>query len=289
MAAPADPAPPPATASRREVARVDGGHPPVAGLDWVAREEPLEIALDGEPLAALLRTPTSPEDDLALAAGFLLAEGIIRHADDLARLERCLDPQSRGNRVHAALAPGVPPPVDAQRRFVASSSCGLCGKVTMASLAQRIPPSAPRRPALREQVLALDGLVRAHQRGFEATGSLHAAAVFARSGLSREGDLELLALREDVGRHNAVDKVIGALLLAARGGPGPALADHVLWVSGRVSFELAQKALMAGLGTLVAVGGPTTLAIELAEAHGLNLIGFCRGGRFNLYSGSVTP
>lgn len=248
--------------------------------DPVASERPLELVIDGEPLAVLLRSPTGLSDDLALAVGFLVSEGVIASPADLVRLEPCLDPRSEGNRLHASLAPGLVVPSSARRVFSSTAACGLCGKSSIAALAQPLGVR-PFATLTAADVIALAGFVAQHQEAFARSGSVHAAALF--SGQT------LVYCNEDVGRHNAVDKVIGALLLAARGGPGPALADHVLWVSGRVSFELAQKALMAGLGTLVAVGGPTTLAIELAVAHGLNLIGFCRGGRFNLYSGSVTP
>ena len=243
--------------------------------DLLAAEEPLEIVVDGLALAVLLRSPTDSAADRALAAGFLLAEGIIMERADVTRIEPCRDPMSRGNRVHVALAPGVVLPEAARRVFVSSASCGLCGKATLDSLHQRIPQRDPPPAASATDLAQLSDLARPHQVAFAATGSVHGAAIFRGQ--------DLVVLHEDVGRHNAVDKVIGERLLAG------ALPLHglTLWVSGRVSFELVQKALIAGLDTLVAVGGPTALAVDLAVTHGLNLIGFCRDGRMNLYSGSL--
>lgn len=246
-------------------------------LDRVAREEPLEIVVDGVPLAVLLRTPAGVEHDLSLAAGFLLAEGVIERMRDLDGLAPCLDPaaEHRENRVLVTLAPGVSVPDSARRVFATGASCGLCGKATIASLVQRLPgrpqASAPRLAHIN----AMDAAVRARQAGFAATGAVHGAGLFAGN--------QLLAIAEDVGRHNAVDKVFG---LALRRGELP-LHGRVLWVSGRVSFELVQKALLAGVDALVAVGAPTSLAIELATRGGLHLIGFVRGERANVYAGAV--
>lgn len=271
------PASPPASEQfpRRQVTRFTPDAAPCTRDDTLAAEEPLELVVDGEALAVLLRSPTGTAADRALAAGFLLAEGIVHDPLDVTRLEPCRDPASRGNRVHVSLAPGVAVPAAARRAFVASASCGLCGKATLESLAQRLPPRRQPAAAVAADLAQLASLASPHQVAFAATGSVHGAAIFQ--------GVDLIALYEDVGRHNAVDKVIGERFLAG------ALPLHglTLWVSGRVSFELVQKALLAGLDTLVAVGGPTTLAVDLALAHGLNLVGFCREGRMNLYAGSL--
>lgn len=242
--------------------------------DPVAHERPLELVVQGEPLAVLLRTPTGFADDRALAAGFLLSEGVIASAEDLVSLEPCRDPRSEGNRLHIGLAPGVVVPAAARRAFASTSACGLCGKSSIAALAQRFPPRRPPAPLEADVVLSLTAQVQVRQAAFSASGSVHAAALF--------DGRDLIALNEDVGRHNAVDKVLGHLLLTDR-----PVAGLTLWVSGRVSFEIAQKALIANLGALVAVGGPTDLAVDLANEHGLILIGFCRPPRFNLYAGSL--
>lgn len=245
--------------------------------DVVAREAPLEIVVDGAPLAVLLRTPSRVEVDLALAAGFLLSEGVIDRAGDLAALEPCRDPaaEHRENRVRVTLAPGVSVPEAARRVFASGASCGVCGKAAIASLARRLPARAQAvGPALGD-VLAMGAIVRAAQAGFASTGALHAAALF-------EGRA-LIDVAEDVGRHNAVDKVLGRALLAGR----VPLTGQVLWVSGRTSFELVQKALVAGVDALVAVGAPTSLAIAMAREGGLHLVGFAREGRCNVYAGEL--
>lgn len=251
--------------------------------DLVAVEEPLEIRVDGEPLAVLMRTPG---DDLALTAGFLLTEGVILDRDDLRAIAPCRDPANadRGNVVLVTLAAGAELArsrlTQAQRRFFTSSSCGLCGKATIASLVQDVPTfDAPLRLE-RSFVGALGERIREAQRVFAETGGIHAAAVVTVAG-GPNG--EVVALAEDVGRHNAVDKAIGTLVL------GDALPEEpaVLWVSGRASFELVQKALVAGLRGLVCVGAPSSLAVELAETAGLALAGFARDGRHNLYVGSL--
>jgi len=242
--------------------------------DQVAREEPLEIVVDGAALAVLLRTPSGLEDDLSLAAGFLLAEGVIQTMGDLDGLAPCRDPAAEhpDNRVLVTLAAGVSVPDAARRVFASGTSCGLCGKTTIASLVQRMPERAAAVAPQLADVMAMDAAVRTRQTGFASTGALHAAALF-------EGKV-LIAIAEDVGRHNAVDKIFGRAL---RRGELP-LSDKVLWVSGRVSFDLAQKALIAGVAALVAVGAPTSLAIELARSGGLHLYGFVRNGRANRYT-----
>lgn len=255
----------------RQVIRFPAGNP---DEDAVATESPLELVVGGEPLAVLLRSPTGLDDDLALAIGFLVSEGVIAGPHDLVRLEPCADPKSANNRLHAELAPGLVIPAAARRAFLSTSACGLCGKSSIASLAQPLE-DRPFASLAMADVLALGDLVRARQTTFNRSGSVHAAALFAGR--------TLVFLNEDVGRHNAVDKVIGHAIRA-----GAPLAELTLWVSGRVSFEIAQKALVSGLAAVVAVGGPTDLAVDLATRHGLTLVGFCRDGRFNVYAGRVT-
>ena len=255
--------------------------PAVPTDDTLAVEAPLELVVGGETLAVLLRTPTGPDDDVALALGFLLAEGIIDDARDVLAAAPCADPAAAApeNRVVVTLADGVPAP-SSRRRFVSGSSCGLCGVDALAGLLDDLPPRPPDALALAARDLhgGPDGLaarVRPHQPLFVATGGVHAAALF-------RGDA-LLDVREDIGRHNAVDKLIGRRL---RAGHMPAF-DTFIWVSGRASFELVQKALRAGVGGLVAVGAPSALAVEVARAHGLVLAGFARDDRATVYSGRV--
>jgi len=247
-------------------------------LDNLAVEAPLEIRLvraDPDTEAALAVTMRTPGNDLELAAGFLFSEGIVQAAADIQRLES-LGPDT----VRVWLAPGLDLPADDPRlvrRFAVTSACGVCGKSSREAL--EVFPALPPPPAAAPQVLpatvlALPDRLRAHQPVFGRTGGLHAAGLFDPDG-------NLLAAREDVGRHNAVDKVVGSLLLA---GQLPA-HDRLLAVSGRASFELVQKCVLAGLPLLAAVGAPSTAAVDLATAHGLTLLGFVRDGRFNVYAG----
>jgi len=265
--------------STRRVTRIDLGSvpPSTVRLDTLAAEDPLEIRVGGRPLAVTMRTPG---DDLDLAAGFLLGEGVIAGASDLASLAHA--PARGGDPVNsqvvdAVLAAGVPAPdPSVERSFYTSSSCGICGKASLEAV--RTASSYGVRDApLRVSAEVLAGLpetLRAAQRVFAQTGGLHGAALFDASG-------GLLCLREDVGRHNAVDKVAG---WALRAGLLP-LASSVLLVSGRASFELAQKALMAGVPVLAAVSAPSSLAVDLAEETGMTLVGFLRGDTMNVYSG----
>jgi FdhD protein len=230
--------------------------------DEVAIEEPLEVRVDGEALAVTMRTPGHDEE---LALGFLLGEGLIAEAHaagptaDLA-----------GNVVEVA-GPLLRDP--GRRRFYTTSSCGVCGKGALEEIAVSCPRAAPGPVVPR--VLLADLPERLRQPGFSRTGGLHATGLFTPAG-------ELVLVREDVGRHNAMDKVIGRAL---RDGLVP-LHPHVLCVSGRLSFELVQKAAVAGAPVLVGVGAPTSLAVELAAERGLTLAGFARGGRVNVYTGS---
>ncbi|NYJ04774.1 formate dehydrogenase accessory sulfurtransferase FdhD [Petropleomorpha daqingensis] len=245
--------------------------------DTVAAEEPLEIRLGGAPLAVTMRTPG---DDFDLVHGFLATEAVIRSADDVAGLRYCnsVDDDGRNtyNVVDVDLAPGVEAPDTAlDRNFYTSSSCGVCGKASIDALRTKTAfdiAADPLRLPL-EVLLALPDRLRAAQQVFDKTGGLHAAGLFTADG-------SLVALREDVGRHNAVDKVVGD---AVRAGRLP-LAGHVLMVSGRSSFELTQKAAMAGIPVLAAVSAPSSLAVELARELGITLVGFLRGDGCNVYS-----
>lgn len=244
--------------------------------DQVAVEEPLEIRLHDRPFVVIMRTPG---DDRELAAGFLLAEGIISRGDELGAVEHCRHPDypDTHNVVNVFFRAAARARIDqllAERRnVVANSSCGICGRVTLESLATRAAPLTVTC-SLDGGVLAqLPEALRRHQRVFDQTGGLHAAALFKPSG-------ELVTVAEDVGRHNAVDKVIGRMLLDDR----LPLASHGLVVSGRASFEIVQKAWLAGVEIVCAVSAPSSLAIELAAQAGMTLVGFAREHSFNIYT-----
>jgi FdhD protein len=253
--------------------------------DLLAVEAPLEISLLHGPAAqrqtrALAVTMRTPGHDAELVAGFLLSEGIISQFADILRIEHRADPrrpEERGNVIQAELAPGVAVELDRlERHFYTTSSCGVCGKTSIAAVratACPLPPDldSPRVPA--SLLHALPERQRAAQAVFEQTGGLHATALFSADG-------ELLLLREDVGRHNAFDKVVGASLLS---GQFP-LGQHVVLLSGRASFELVQKAALAGVAILAAVGAPSSLAVEAADEFGITLLGFVRNERFNIYT-----
>jgi len=243
------------------------------GRDAVAREEPLEIQVRGVALAVVMRTPGHDHD---LVRGFLLTEGIVAAAADIVAVRHCTivaDPAAEDNVVAVTLRDGVALDLEARRRaFVASASCGVCGK---ASIAQALAVAAPLDDASRFApglLRALAARLAAAQPLFDRTGGLHAAGLFAADG-------SLLVAREDIGRHNAVDKVIGWALAHGR----LPLAAHVLLVSGRVSFEIAQKALAARIPVIAAVSAPSSLAVALAESAGLTIVAFLRGERFNVY------
>ncbi|MFF0050776.1 formate dehydrogenase accessory sulfurtransferase FdhD [Streptomyces sp. NPDC005498] len=247
--------------------------------DTVAAEEPLEIRLNGRPLAITMRTPG---DDFALAAGFLVSEGVLASADDLRTIAYCAGATEDGvntyNVVDVRTAQGVT--ADAftlQRNFYTTSSCGLCGKASLDAVrtTARWPLAVDPDFSLSLPVLAsLPDALREGQKVFSRTGGLHAAGLFDENGVLQD-------LQEDVGRHNAVDKLVGRAL---RKGLLP-LSRGVLMVSGRASFELAQKAVMAGIPMLAAVSAPSSLACDLAEESGLTLIGFLRGTSMNIYAG----
>lgn len=242
--------------------------------DFAAAEEPLDVRLHGRSFAVIMRTPG---EDRALAAGFLLSERIIRSADDIGAIEHCRHPdQTKAHHVVDVFLVGdaasrVPDILERRRQVIANSSCGVCGRATIEELAADVAPLAIGRTMALAAVRELPGRLRAVQARFDVTGGLHGAALFASDGA-------LLGSAEDVGRHNAVDKVIGAALLAAR---PPALA---LMVSGRVSFEIVQKAWLAGIDIVAAISAPTSLAIELAAAAGITLLGFVRESGLNIYS-----
>ncbi|MFC1434944.1 formate dehydrogenase accessory sulfurtransferase FdhD [Streptacidiphilus sp. N1-3] len=261
---------------RRRVLRIrDGGtdYRP----DTLAAEEPMEIRVGGRPLTVTMRTPG---DDFDLAVGFLVSEGVLHSAAEVAGIRYCAGATSDGgnsyNVVDITLARGVrPPDASLERNFYTTSSCGLCGKASLDAVrttaAWTVAEDPLRvRPAL---LSALPEQLRAAQRVFDSTGGLHAAGLFDPDGVLR-------CLREDVGRHNAVDKVIGDAL---RSGRLP-LRGSVLMVSGRASFELVQKAVMAGIPALAAVSAPSSLAVDLANETGLTLVGFLRGSSMNVYS-----
>jgi FdhD protein len=241
---------------------------PLDRADVTATEEPMEVRINGESFAVIMRTPGA---DRELAAGFLFAERVIRSHGDIAAMDR--NPELR-NVIDVRLdaTTGVPDP-DERRRVVTSSSCGLCGRVTIESLQIEAPPIDAEWAAPASVLSAIPDRLRSAQAIFSETGGLHAAGLFDRSGA-----LETAA--EDVGRHNAVDKVIGRMLLDGR----VPLHDSILFVSGRASYEIVQKAFLAGIPIVGAVSAPSSLAVELADQAGITLLGFVRGVSFNLYA-----
>lgn len=249
--------------------------------DRVVAEEPLEIRVEGSregTARAVSVTMRTPGHDFELAAGFLAGEGLLNSRRDLKEITFCQDGEVQEyNVVSVRYVDPEPPEVDRlERHFYTSSSCGVCGKASLESVEAlgcvALPPASP---ALDPTVLAsLPDRMRPAQPVFQRTGGIHAAALFDPSG-------RLLVAMEDVGRHNAVDKVVGARLL---GGDEARNAESVLVVSGRVSFEIVQKAAMAGIPALVAVGAPTSLAVDLAERFRITLVGFARAGSLNVYA-----
>ena len=242
--------------------------------DGVAVEEPLELRVNDRSVAVLMRTPGH---DRELAAGFLLTEGVIRSADDFLDIVLCRDQEggTSGNVVNVLTSPSSTVDFERLTRHVfSSSSCGVCGKATLDAVLQNFP-AVSAGPGFDSQRLAeLPARLRAAQPCFDSTGGLHGCAIFTATG-------ELEIVREDVGRHNAVDKVLGRALLDGR---LPLRAQGLL-LSGRVSFELVQKALAAGLSLVAGIGAPSSLAIECAMRGNVTLIGFLRADRFNLYAG----
>jgi FdhD protein len=258
-----------------EVLRVRAGRR-TAEVDRAATEEPLEIRLHGHPFAVIMRTPGA---DRELAAGFLLAEGVLASAGDLGAIAHCTDAGADHpeNIVNVTLVNGSADALErvlAGRRLVATnSSCGMCGRLTIESLRTDAPPLDTTWTVSRSVLVGMPDSLRQAQAVFAETGGLHAAGLFARDGM-------LDQLAEDVGRHNAVDKVIGRMVMRE----AVPIADRVLFVSGRTSFEIVQKAFLAGIAVVASVSAPSSLAIALAADAGVTLIGFVRGDSFNIYT-----
>ncbi|MFF7550287.1 formate dehydrogenase accessory sulfurtransferase FdhD [Streptomyces canus] len=263
---------------RRKVIRIRDGAIS-SRPDTLVTEEPLEIRLNGKPLAITMRTPG---DDFALAAGFLVSEGVLTQHNDLHNIVYCAGATKDGsntyNVVDVTTTPGLPiPDITLERNVYTTSSCGLCGKASLDAVRTTTRWPINDTPPLRidpDLLASLPDRLRAAQQVFDRTGGLHAAALFTEDG-------ELLDIREDVGRHNAVDKLIGRALQNAN----LPLTRVILLVSGRASFELAQKAVMAGIPVLAAVSAPSSLAVDLAAETGLTLVGFLRGPSMNVYAG----
>lgn len=261
---------------RRRVSRLVAGAA-TQRPETLAVEEPLEIRLGGAPLTVTMRTPGS---DVELAQGFLLSEGIIAGRDDVLTARYCGEPDTTNtyNVLDVTLAPQVPPPaLDIARNFYTTSSCGICGKAALEAvrLASRYHPGDDPVRVPAAALTVMPDQLRAAQDVFAATGGLHAAALF---DITDGGGMQVV--REDIGRHNAVDKVIGWALERNR----IPLSGTVLLVSGRASFELTQKAVMAGVPILAAVSAPSSLAVDVAVECGLTLVAFLRGDSMNVYS-----
>lgn len=247
-----------------------------AHKDFVAVEEPMEVRVNGASFAVIMRTPGADRD---LAAGFLLAEDVIRGADEIGAIEYCQDvtDEGRDNTINVTVTGGAVARFGARlgerRQVMMTASCGLCGRRTIESLQARIATVQGKWTIDAGVIASLPDRLRTTQAVFDSTGGLHAAGLFDRSGV-----LQLSA--EDVGRHNAVDKIVGRTLLTGR----HPLDGSILLVSGRTSFELVQKALLAGVPVIAAVSAPSSLAIDLAQRSNITLCGFVRGPRFNIYS-----
>jgi FdhD protein len=262
--------------ARRRIHRVEGTVSRPA-VDTLAAEEPLEIRVGGEPVAVTMRTPGS---DFELAAGFCLTEGLIAEPDDIVHIRYCAgtDPVTglqTYNVVDLAMRGGGTVAMDLRRNVYTTSSCGICGSASIDAIRRSYDDIDDPLRVPADVLAGLPDRMREAQRVFDRTGGLHAAARF-------DADGDLLDLREDVGRHNAVDKVVGH---AALSGALP-LSGQVLMVSGRVAFEIVQKALRARIPVIAAVSAPTSLAVEAASRTGMTLVGFVRGGRMNVYCGA---
>ncbi len=245
--------------------------------DVLATEEPLEIRLlsraERQSVAVTMRTPGS---DFELASGFLFCEGVLQTRDDIERISYCVDAdaEQRYNIVNVTLRGELPDLRSLERHFYTSSACGVCGKASLEALEVRCAAPPQTFSVTPEQITALPDKLRDAQGLFEATGGLHAAALFSKEG-------ELRALREDVGRHNALDKLLGWALLENL----LPLSEHIVLLSGRASFELLQKSLAAGVQVVCAVSAPSSLAVSVAKEFDMTLVGFLRGERFNIYAG----
>ena len=250
--------------------------------DTLATEEPMEIRLlAGQTTRTVAVTMRTPGTDFELAAGFLYGEGIVGSPDDIKKISYCvdadLDAEQRYNIVNVELRGGREYDLrPLERHFYTTSACGVCGKASLEQLELRGCPVMTAGPEVSAEVLTtLPEKLREAQGLFDATGGLHAAALFDEEG-------ELIALREDVGRHNATDKLVGWALLEGR----LPLTDHIVMVSGRSSFEILQKSLAAGAPVVCAISAPSSLAVDVARQFGMTLVGFLRGNRFNVYAGS---
>jgi FdhD protein len=243
-------------------------------VDYLAGEEPLEIRVNGAPLSVTMRTPGN---DLELAAGFVLTEGILDRAEQLADIRAVTDENTgKSNVVEVDIGGTEYDPAAMQRNFFAASSCGVCGKASIESIRRRGLRAPNGEFRVSPDILcSLSEKMRGDQAVFQKTGGLHAAGLFTAEG-------ELLEVREDIGRHNAVDKIVGWALLQRR----LPLSEHILMVSGRGGFELAQKAIAAGIPVMASVSAPSSLAVKLSRELRLTLVGFLRGERFVVYSGA---
>jgi FdhD protein len=267
--------------TRAAVTTVDEGRRTAARDDALATEEPMETRLiaagQRHTIAVTMRTPGS---DFELSAGFLYGEGIVATREEIRAITYCLDDgvdaEQRYNIVNVELPAGVNPDLRMlERHFYTNSSCGVCGKASLEALEIRgCPVVAPGPVVTPEVIYALPDQLRQAQRLFEATGGLHAAALFDAAG-------DLVTLREDVGRHNAIDKLVGWALLQDR----LPLTEHIVMVSGRSSFEILQKCVAAGVPIVCAVSAPSSLAVDVARRFGVTLVGFLRKQRFNIYAG----
>ena len=249
--------------------------------DTLATEEPMEIRLlMGDTKQTVAVTMRTPGADFELAAGFLYGEGIIKSPEDIAKISYCvdrdIDAAQQYNIVNVELRGGHDYDLrPLERHFYTTSACGVCGKASLEQLELRgCPVIAPGPEVSAETIYSLPEKLREAQGLFDATGGLHAAALFDPEG-------NLLALREDVGRHNATDKLVGWALLEGR----LPLSDHIVMVSGRSSFEILQKCLTAGVPVVCAISAPSSLAVDVAREFGMTLVGFLRGSRFNVYAG----
>ena len=262
-----------AEAVTTEILRYSQGQPPEPGWDLVAHEEPLEIRVRGRSVAVTMRTPGH---DRELAAGFLLTEGLLQNRDQLVEIAPCLEGSAPENTLNVFLSPAVDVNFEQLTRHVfATSSCGLCGKASIEAVHQHFPPVESCLTVSTEVLAQLPARLRAAQQAFAQTGGLHGAAIFDTQG-------RLLVAREDVGRHNAVDKVLGVGFLEDK----LPFDSHILLVSGRASFEIVQKALAGRIPIICAVSAPSSLAVEFALESGQTLVGFLRDQRMNVYSGA---
>jgi FdhD protein len=264
------------SAASRSVPLIRIGRERRSAEDLVAVEEPMEVRVNGAPFAVIMRTPGA---DRELAAGFLLAEDVIRTADELLTIERCEDTteEGRGNTLNVTVSGEAVARLSARlgerRQVMMTASCGLCGRRTIETLRTRVSTVDAQWTVAADVVRALPSRLRGAQQVFEVTGGLHAAGLFDLDGSLRH-------IAEDVGRHNAVDKIVGRRLME----DAVPLRNSMLVVSGRTSFELVQKALLAGIPLIAAVSAPSSLAIDLAEASNVTLCGFVRGDQFNVYA-----